>query len=71
MSKYAISYAPIGSRIQIGRLNKAGDMFLNDKEYHTNEAIYAVIQHVIHDFNGTMELEVGNKTFKITAEDKL
>lgn len=71
MSKYAVGFAPIHEEIQIGRLNKAGNMFLEDKEFHTNEAIYSVIQYVQEKFDGAMELKVGDKTYIVTVGQSL
>lgn len=69
MTKYAISRSPISGKIQIGRLNKAGTMFLGDKEYHTDEAVYVVAQHILKDLNGTMDLQVGDTTFHIEVTE--
>lgn len=70
MSKYAIAHAFLSKEIQIGRLNKAGNTFLDDKEYHTNEAVWAVIQHVLEDYNGSLDIGVGDKRYIITVETK-
>lgn len=69
MSKYAVSYSPIARKIQIGRLNSKGSMFLDDKEYHTNDVVYAVIQHVISDFDGAMTFGVGDKEYLVKVEE--
>lgn len=69
MSKYAIAYSPITSKIQVGRLNKKGNMFLDDKEYHTDEATYAVIQRTLADFDGALRFTVGDKVYEVEVRD--
>jgi hypothetical protein len=63
----AIGYMPVTEEIQVGRLNKANTLFLDDKEMHTNEALFAVCQLVLTKFKGHGELVVGDDTYIITV----
>jgi hypothetical protein len=68
--KYAIGYAPVSQEIQVGRQNKAGTMFLEDKERQTNNALLAVCQLVLHKFDGEGELVGGGKRYTISVTEE-
>lgn len=55
MSKYAIQASVIGKQIHIGRLNKAGRVFL-EKQVATDEALHAVADFVRRNFGGGMSM---------------
>lgn len=64
MSKYGIQSSYLGSAINVGRLNKAQDSFL-EKEDHTDAAIHAVVEHVFRKYGGSFEGFVGDYGFEI------
>lgn len=65
MDKYGVQYQLIGQRIDVGRLNKKRNAFL-DKEDHTASVLGAVAEFVW--FTGKNVIEVGNYKMTIDVE---
>lgn len=67
--KFGIQCGWHTNRIQIGRVNKAQNAFLDGREDHTDDAIWAVAEHVENLPDGTVELTNSRGvTYRIRAE---
>lgn len=53
--KFGIMSQPFTKNIEVGRLNKAGDRFIGEKEDCTEAVIGAVANHVIRKHGGSFE----------------
>ncbi|ALG28040.1 hypothetical protein AOZ07_02855 [Glutamicibacter halophytocola] len=73
-NKIGIHFAPFSKEIQAGRLNKAGNVFLGEKQTVTDECIGAVAEYVEANYGGGVEFTypgVGLKVeIKVTRIEK-
>ena len=69
--KWGIGYASLTSkRIFIGRINKAQNAFLDGKEDHTEDAVWAVAEFVDEVHSGDMQLTHPgtHRTYRVHVE---
>ena len=60
-----IHYAHFSKEIQAGRLNKAGNMFVGDKETVTDQCLGSIAEFVEQNYNGGAEFIYPNVGIKI------
>lgn len=75
-NKIGIHLAPLLKEIQAGRLNKAGNLFIGEKQTVTDQCIGAVAEYVEANYDGAVEftyptvgLKVEVKVTRIEKED--
>lgn len=66
--KYGIQAAPITNGIHVGRINKAGNAFLDGKEDCTDMAICAVAEYARKHFKGGMKVEFPGMGFDVEVK---
>lgn len=64
-----IATSPITGRIFRGRINKAGDSFVGEKQDVTSDVLRAVLEKA--DFHGgTFEIQGGGRTWTVTVKEE-
>jgi hypothetical protein len=68
MMSNRIACSPLTGRINLGRVNKAGDSFIGEKEDVTSDVLRAVIEKA--DFHGgSFDIEGGGKKWMVTVRE--
>lgn len=67
-NKIGIHLAPFTKEIQAGRLNKAGTLFLGEKQTVTNECIGAVAEYVEANYDGEVEFTYPGVGLKVEVK---
>jgi hypothetical protein len=65
-----IQVSPLSGRVHQGRVNKAGDAFVGEKEDVTSQVFQAVIQ--LADFyKGTFVIEAGDRKWTVNVKEAI
>lgn len=67
--RYGVMAAPLGTTIQVGRLNSAGDRFVHNDPDCTQMVIGAVIDWTQRHYDGAVSIDLGGKHVEIVVTD--
>ena len=66
--RFGIHYAPLSKEIQVGQLNKAGNLFVGNKQTVTDQCIGAVAEFVESNYDGDVVFTYPNAGIKIEVK---
>lgn len=70
MPRFGIQAASFQPVIHVGRLNKAGTMFLDGKEEATDAVIRSVADYAIRNFDGALKADYSDYDVEIRVTKK-